>query len=129
MNAAVERQAAKAPDSASGRPRNSEIAAKQADGGTPSELVEPNAARSIDASQDQLDGAIAFQSFDLAQTEPRIEELADAGNAVLAGEVVVGGGGEVSHDGSFPGRSDSRGESVVERYRSDRQRPPDPAQR
>ncbi len=129
VDAAVGRESPKTPDSPRRRARHDHVAAQQADRRAAAEFVEANAARSIDASQDQLDGAVAFQSFDLAETEPRIEELADTGDAVLASEVVVGGGGEVSHDGSFPGRDDIRGESVAERYRSDRQRPPDPAHR
>jgi hypothetical protein len=105
------------PDATGCRPGDSEVRTEQTDSGAATEFVETDTSGAIHPSQDQLDRSVTFETLDLAKSESRIEQLADAGNAVLACEMIVGGGGEVSHSGSFPVRDDSRRESVVERYR------------
>jgi len=109
MDAPIGWQTTQPPDASGRRPCHDEIFSKETDRSAPTEFVEADASRSVHPSQDQLDGAVSIQALDLAKTESRFEELADAGDTVLACEVVVGGSGEVSHGGSFPGRSDGGG--------------------
>jgi hypothetical protein len=121
VNSPVGRQSAKSPHSPCRQPGDDRIGTEQAARRTASQRIEPNAARTVDTSKHQFDGTIAIQAFDLAGAESGFEELADAGDAVLTCEVVVGSSGEVSHGGSFPGRNHIRGESVSAR---DRRRAP-----
>ena len=115
MDAGIGRQPPESPEATCRRSGDHEVGSEQTDSGTATEFVETDAARSVDPTQYEVDGTITFQTFDLSQTEPRVEELLDAGDTVLVDEVLVGGSGEMSHGGPFPYQNDSRGKSVLGR--------------